>query len=189
MVEIGAVEGATEPGPAVTYVVESLVDSTAPDGILTLREAFGAAINMTGEATGTMNKLGAVSKEISQVTEIIKKIAEQTNLLALNATIEAASAGDAGKGFAVVANEIKRLDRAISALEPVAGHVGVEPPQGQEWFELLRGKLLPQLDLPPLLVVGLVGGTNIGKSVLFNHLAGEVASAVSPLAPLPSSKA
>ncbi|NQU22770.1 MAG: 50S ribosome-binding GTPase [Candidatus Nealsonbacteria bacterium] len=83
------------------------------------------------------------------------------------------------QGFA---DEVKRLDRAVAALEPVAGYVGVEPPQGQEWFELLRGKLLPQLDLPPLLVVGIVGGTNIGKSVLFNHLADEVASAVSPLA-------
>ncbi len=46
----------------------------------------------------------------------------------------------------------------------------------------MRLKLLPQLDLPPLLVVGMVGGTNIGKSLLFNHLVGEVASAVSPLA-------
>jgi hypothetical protein len=41
---------------------------------------------------------------------------------------------------------------------------------------------LAQLDLPPLLVVAIVGGTNIGKSVIFNHLAGEVASASSPLA-------
>ena len=39
-----------------------------------------------------------------------------------------------------------------------------------------------QLDAPPLLVVAIVGGTNIGKSVLFNHLAGEVASAATPLA-------
>ena len=43
-------------------------------------------------------------------------------------------------------------------------------------------KLLPQLELPPLLVVAVVGGTNIGKSLLFNHLVGEQASGVSPLA-------
>ncbi|MGW8257917.1 MAG: GTPase, partial [Thermoguttaceae bacterium] len=43
-------------------------------------------------------------------------------------------------------------------------------------------KLLPQLELPPLLVVAIIGGTNIGKSVIFNHLAGENASAVTPLA-------
>ena len=30
--------------------------------------------------------------------------------------------------------------------------------------------------------MAIVGGTNIGKSVMFNHLAGEVASASSPLA-------
>ena len=71
---------------------------------------------------------------------------------------------------------------ALAALEPAAAAVGLDPPAGQEWFELLRRKLLPQLDLPPLLVVAIVGGTNIGKSVIFNHLAGEVASAVSPLA-------
>ena len=77
---------------------------------------------------------------------------------------------------------VQRLDRALAALEPQAAEVGVAPPAGQEWFELLRNKLLPQLDLPPLLVVAIVGGTNIGKSVIFNHLAGEVASASSPLA-------
>ena len=35
---------------------------------------------------------------------------------------------------------------------------------------------------PPLLIVAVVGGTNIGKSVIFNHLAGETASAATPLA-------
>ncbi len=78
--------------------------------------------------------------------------------------------------------QVQRLDRAIAALEPLAAGAGVPPPAGQEWFDLLRHKLLPQLDLPPLLVVAIVGGTNIGKSVVFNQLAGEVASASSPLA-------
>lgn len=67
------------------------------------------AMEMSNEATSTMNNLGGAAKDIGQVTEVIKRIAEQTNLLALNATIEAASAGEAGKGFAVVANEIKEL--------------------------------------------------------------------------------
>jgi hypothetical protein len=80
------------------------------------------------------------------------------------------------------ADQIKRLARALAALEPAAVLVGLDPPTGQEWFELLQRKLLAQLELPPLLVVGIVGGTNIGKSVLLNNLAGEVASAVSPLA-------
>jgi len=60
--------------------------------------------------------------------------------------------------------------------------LGVGPPQGREWFDLLQRKLLPQLQGPPLLIVAIVGGTNIGKSLVFNHLAGETASAATPLA-------
>ncbi|MFP4162724.1 MAG: methyl-accepting chemotaxis protein [Chitinispirillaceae bacterium] len=63
------------------------------------------------DVTDVMQKLGAASKEIGKVVELINDIADQTNLLALNATIEAASAGDAGKGFAVVASEVKELAR------------------------------------------------------------------------------
>ncbi len=84
--------------------------------------------------------------------------------------------------FRAWADQVRKLEHALAAVQPLAERVGVEPPTGQEWFQLLRLKLLPQLDVEPLLVVGIVGGTNIGKSVLFNHLAGEVASAVSPLA-------
>jgi len=80
------------------------------------------------------------------------------------------------------AARVRQLDDALEALERGAATVGVEPPTDQPWCELLRLKLLAQLDAEPLLVIGLVGGTNIGKSVLFNHLAGEVASGVSPLA-------
>ncbi len=80
------------------------------------------------------------------------------------------------------ADRIRRLHCALMALEPGAASVGVQRPAGQQWFELLEKKLLAQLDAPPILVVGVVGGTNIGKSVLFNHLAGQVTSAVSPLA-------
>jgi hypothetical protein len=67
-------------------------------------------------------------------------------------------------------------------LEPEALRVGVPSPAGQEWYELLRHKLLAQVEMPPALVVAVMGGTNIGKSVIFNHLAGEDASSVSPLA-------
>ena len=80
------------------------------------------------------------------------------------------------------AAEVQRLDRALAALEPQAAAAGVASPAGEEWCELLRRKLLPQLELPPLMVVAIVGGTNIGKSAIFNHVAGEVASASSPLA-------
>jgi len=84
--------------------------------------------------------------------------------------------------FERFAAEIRHLHAALLALRPVADAVGVAPPTEQEWFELLERKLIAQLDLPPVLVVAVVGGTNIGKSVLFNQLAGEEASASSPLA-------
>lgn len=84
--------------------------------------------------------------------------------------------------FATWAARIREFDRALAELAREAAAIGVPPPAGRDWFELLRAKLLAQLGLPPVLVVGIVGGTNIGKSLLFNHLAGEVASAVSPLA-------
>ncbi|NLE38489.1 MAG: GTPase domain-containing protein [Pirellulaceae bacterium] len=80
------------------------------------------------------------------------------------------------------AAKINRLHGSLAALEPLAARVDMAPPDGQEWFELLERKLLPQFELPPLLVVAVVGGTNIGKSLLFNQLTGECASAVSPLA-------
>jgi len=80
------------------------------------------------------------------------------------------------------AAQVRRLHQAVVALEPVAEGVGVAPPAGEEWFELLERKLLPEVMAEPMLVVAVVGGTNIGKSLLFNHLAGEVASAASRLA-------
>ncbi len=80
------------------------------------------------------------------------------------------------------AAQVRRLDHALAGLAPVAQALGIDPPAGQEWYELLLHKLSAQVAAPPVLVVALVGGTNIGKSALFNQLAGEVASAPSPLA-------
>lgn len=84
--------------------------------------------------------------------------------------------------FHSFAAQVQQLSRALDALAPEAAAAGAVSPAGQEWFELLRNKLLAELDLPPLLVVAVVGGTNIGKSAIFNQLAGETASASTPLA-------
>lgn len=80
------------------------------------------------------------------------------------------------------ADQVCQLDEALDELEPLAAHLGISSPAATNWCQLLDRKLVPQLHTEPLLVVAVVGGTNIGKSVLFNQLAGEVASAVSPLA-------
>lgn len=72
------------------------------------RLAAGAVEHMK-ETNSTIDELAVVTKEISEVTELINRIAGQTNLLALNATIEASRAGEAGRGFAVVAQEVKSL--------------------------------------------------------------------------------
>ena len=79
------------------------------------------------------------------------------------------------------AAEVQRLDRGWG-VGAAGGRGGCGAARGPGMVHLLRNKLLAQFDLPPLLVVAIVGGTNIGKSVNFNLLAGEVASASSPLA-------
>ena len=80
------------------------------------------------------------------------------------------------------AEQVRRLHRALAELNAQTRQLGLTSAAGEEWFAAIEHKLLPQLELPPLLVVAVVGGTNIGKSVLFNHLAGATASAASPLA-------
>src|SRR5687767_482764 len=76
----------------------------------------------------------------------------------------------------------RRLHEASLRLEQNATWLQLRPLAGREWFELLRGKLVPQLTDDAFLIAAVVGGTNIGKSVIFNHLAGTRASATSPLA-------
>jgi methyl-accepting chemotaxis protein len=58
--------------------------------------------------------LGAKSKQISKVMELINAVADQTKLIAFNAALEASSAGEAGKRFSVVASEIRRLADSVT---------------------------------------------------------------------------
>lgn len=58
--------------------------------------------------------LGAKSKQINKVMELINTLAAQTKLIAFNAALEASSAGDAGRRFSVVASEIRRLADSVT---------------------------------------------------------------------------
>ncbi|MEZ6064431.1 MAG: GTPase domain-containing protein [Planctomycetaceae bacterium] len=84
--------------------------------------------------------------------------------------------------FRRCADGVRMLRAALLELERVARAAQVPPLAGREWYELIARKLLPQLTDDSYLVVAVVGGTNIGKSVVFNHIAGARASATSPLA-------
>ena len=84
--------------------------------------------------------------------------------------------------FSECAESVQGLHRLLGALEQQCSDLQVEPLGTFEWYQLLEQKLLPQLSDDAFLVAAVVGGTNIGKSVLFNHLAGAKTSATSPLA-------
>lgn len=84
--------------------------------------------------------------------------------------------------YSACAEQVRRLHSAARQLEAQSRLLQLPPLAGREWFELLERKLLPQMTDDAFLVVAVVGGTNIGKSVIFNHLAGCRASATSPFA-------
>lgn len=80
------------------------------------------------------------------------------------------------------ADLVRQLHRAVKQLQAESAVLPIKPLAELNWFEVLERKLLPQLGAESWLVVAVTGGTNIGKSVVFNHLAGFRASASSPLA-------
>jgi len=84
--------------------------------------------------------------------------------------------------FTTWAAAVRRLDEGLAALAPAAATIGIPAPTDRPWFDLLEHKLRPQTRAAAPLVAAVVGGTNIGKSALFNQMARTNASAVSPLA-------
>ncbi len=81
-----------------------------------------------------------------------------------------------------IARLIHELHPAVRALERAAQPLELPGLDGREWYELLATKLVPQLGDDTFLIVAVAGGTNIGKTVVFNHIAGSRASSTSPLA-------
>ncbi len=77
-----------------------------------LVEALGGVVEVEGRIAAIAARtdiLGARSKEIYRVLDLIAEIAEETHILSLNAAIEASAAGDEGRRSTVVAEQVRRL--------------------------------------------------------------------------------
>ncbi len=85
-------------------------------------EGMRAIRDATDTAESVIRGLGASTKEIGAILDVIDDVADETNLLALNAAIIAAQAGEHGRAFGVVAEEIKELaDRVLVSTKEIGG--------------------------------------------------------------------
>src|SRR5208283_670746 len=72
--------------------------------------------------------------------------------------------------YSTWSRRIADLAGAVSRLEAEATPLGVPSPGSTAWHANLFQKLLPQVTGGPYLIVAVAGGTNIGKSAVFNLL-------------------
>jgi hypothetical protein len=80
--------------------------------------------------------------------------------------------------FSQLSRSVLELNGLLDQLRTLAESCGVPSPEHQDWYALLKHKLIPQLTEKAFLIVAVMGGTNTGKSLIFNHLVGEHFSAV-----------
>jgi hypothetical protein len=74
------------------------------------------------------------------------------------------------------------LETRLKQLQVEVERLSLPSFEREEWYLSLQEKLLPQLQHLHYYIAAIMGGTNIGKSSIFNHLAGYHASGISPLA-------
>lgn len=99
----------------------SEVASAGFSAVTEVKSEMGKIVATMEESSVLIGKLGASSKQIGGLVEMIEDVADMTNLLALNAAIEAARAGEYGRGFAVVADEVRALaERTTKATKEIA---------------------------------------------------------------------
>lgn len=88
------------------------VEQQSAGGEEALIEAVGGVAEVEARIAAIAERtdaLGARSKEVYRVLDLIAEIAQETHVLSLNAAIEAAAAGPEGRRIAVVAEEVRRL--------------------------------------------------------------------------------
>src|SRR3546814_3055959 len=90
------------------------------------------------DAVHTMQQIRQDSRNVADITGLIKTIAFQTNILALTAAVEAARAGEHGRGFAVVAAEVR--------------HLALRSSDASKDIDKLLAQTVPQLDVGANLV-------------------------------------
>jgi hypothetical protein len=78
------------------------------------------------------------------------------------------------------AAQVADLAAAVRKIDALGQAMGLAPAAQADWHGNLFQKLLPQLTEEPFLVVAITGGTNTGKSAVFNHLVGSRTSLVDP---------
>jgi methyl-accepting chemotaxis protein len=92
-------------------------------GAAAVEEAVAGVEEVKKRISGIADRadsLGARSKEIYRVLDLITEISQETHILSLNAAIEAAAAGEHGRRFSVVAEEVRRLaQRSQESVESV----------------------------------------------------------------------
>ncbi|MDR1289569.1 MAG: 50S ribosome-binding GTPase [Planctomycetaceae bacterium] len=85
---------------------------------------------------------------------------------------------DEGELFIELSELAVEFDCVVGQLLRIVGGCGVLLSGGDDWYELLSCKLLPQVGDRAYLIISVMGGTNTGKSVIFNHLVGNYCSGV-----------